>query len=398
MSILFYDDSPVFGGHEVMALLGVEAVLAKFTGPVHFLAAAANAKLCERVTALAAAHPQLTLEKLSYHSSKLEALRNRLQPSRVRDLALRLAQLGPALVVAIQGNIEHSSLALLAARRAAIPSTSYIPVPHTNAAMGARLGAVRDLLATPLCKLPDSFITITDEMARLLRLRGATAPIHIVYNGVDTCRFQPGDAANARRNLELPLDKILLGVIGRIEFRQKQQHLLVSAITRNPALLTSCHLVFAGEGPDVSTLQHLLRSNNIAASVLPWCDPAGLYHALDAVIIPSRYEGLPLVMLEALASGTAVLASDRDGMKDLLPAAWRFEPDNPAGLAAALSRFIQHGRPAPAVALVTRVRESMSMSSFRESFAATILSLASISPLMPRLSSWPQSDGLYCPP
>jgi len=54
MSLLFYDDSPVFGGHEVMALLGLEAVLADFPGPVRFLAAAANVKLCEKVAALAA--------------------------------------------------------------------------------------------------------------------------------------------------------------------------------------------------------------------------------------------------------------------------------------------------------------------------------------------------------
>jgi len=104
---------------------------------------------------------------------------------------------------------------------------------------------------------------------------------------------------------------------------------------------------------------------------------APLYQALDALVIPSRYEGLPLVMLEALASGTAVLASDRDGMKDLLPAAWRFEPNNPAALAATLTRFIQQGRPAPAAALVARVRGSMSLDAFRHAFAATIRRLVS---------------------
>ena len=196
MSLLFYDDSPVFGGHEVMALLGLEAVLAEFAEPLYFFAAAANAKLCGKVAALAASHPQLRLETLDFHSSKLEALRNRLQPSRVRRLARRFAQLQPSLVVAIQGNIEHSSLALLAARRAAIPSTSYIPVPHSNAAMGARLGMIRDVFASRLLQVPDSFITISDEMARLLRQRGASTPIHIVYNGVDTLRFQPGGAAD----------------------------------------------------------------------------------------------------------------------------------------------------------------------------------------------------------
>ncbi len=376
MSLVFYDDSPVFGGHEVMTLLGLEAVLAASPEPVHFLAAAANPKLCQALAALAARHPQLRLEPLAYHSSKLEAVRNQLQPSRCRRLARRLLDLEPALVVAIQGNIEHSSLALLAARRAAIPSTSYLPVPHSNAAMGARLGALRDVFASRLFQLPDSFITISDEMARLLRLRGATAPVHIVYNGVDTTRFQPGDPVAACQHLGLPPDKPRLGMIGRIEFRQKQQHLLVAAVAAEPALREACHLVFAGAGPDVAALHALIARHRIAATVLPWCDPAQLYQALDALVIPSRYEGLPLVMLEALASGTAVLASDRDGMKDLLPPAWRVEPNSHSALAAGLCRFLRDGCPKPAAALVARVRESMSLAAFGRTFATTVAALA----------------------
>ena len=376
MSILFYDDSPVFGGHEVMALLGVEAVLAEFPEPVHFLASRDNAKLCGKLAALATDHPQLRLEELTWHSSKFEALRNLLLPSRARTLARRFQQLRPSLVVAIQGNIEHSSLALHAARLAASPSTSYIPVPHSNADMGARLGALRDLFTARLFHLPDSFITITDEMAKLLQRRGATAPIHIVYNGVDTDRFQPGNALNACLELNLPPDKSRFGVIGRIEFRQKQQHLLIAAIAGNPALARSSHLVFAGDGPDTPALHALIHEHHLSATVLPWCDPARLYQALDALVIPSRYEGLPLVMLEALASGTAVLASDRDGMKDILPNHWRFDPDDPSSLASTLSRFINQGRPCPSEDLVSRVRDTMSLPAFRQAFAATILNLA----------------------
>ncbi len=372
MSILFYDDSPVFGGHEVMSLLGLEAVLTEFSGPVRFIASSANAKLCEKVAAIAAKHPQLTLELVGWHSSKLEALRNRLRPSRIRILADLFRQLSPSLVVAIQGNIEHSSLGLHAARRAGIRCVSYIPVPHSNAEMGARLGALRDLFCAHLFQLPNAFITITDEMARLLKQQGATAPIDIVYNGVDTQRFQPGDAKAACDELGLPFEKVRVGVIGRIEFRQKQQHLLVEAIAADPVLAASCHLVFAGDGPDIAVLQDIIRQHRLSGTVLPWCDPARLYQALDALVIPSRYEGLPLVMLEALASGTAVLGSDRDGMKDLLPGQWRFEPNSPAALSAALARFVESGRPAAASALISRVRETMSLESFNRSFSSTV--------------------------
>jgi glycosyltransferase involved in cell wall biosynthesis len=373
MSILFYDDSPVFGGHEVISLLGLEAVLTEFSGKVHFIAASANDKLCQKIAAIAEKYPQLTLEQVDWHSSKLEALRNQLQPSRIKVLADRFRQLNPALVVAIQGNIEHSSLALHAARRAGISCISYIPVPHSNAEMGARLGALRDLFCAHLFKLPDAFITITDEMAHLLKQQGAVAPIDIVYNGIDTNRFQNGDAKTACEELGLPFEKIRVGVIGRIEFRQKQQHLLVQAIAIEPSLAASCHLVFAGDGPDTSALQDIIHQNYLSATVLPWCDPARLYQALDVLVIPSRYEGLPLVMLEALASGTAVLGSDRDGMKDLLLKEWRFEPNSSKALSITLGKFIASDRPAPDSNLISRVRETMSIDSFNRSFSAAVL-------------------------
>jgi glycosyltransferase involved in cell wall biosynthesis len=375
MSLLFYDDSPVFGGHEVMALLGLEAVLADYQGPVHFLASAANEKLCEKVTALALTYPHLKLETLPYQSSKFEALRNQLKPARIRTLAARFREISPDLVIAIQGNIEHSSLSLHAARLAGISNTSYIPVPHSNAEMGARLGALRDLFAGRLFRLADSFITITDEMGRMLKLHGATAPIHIVYNGVDISRFHSG-SDDAAVQLGLPTDRKLIGMIGRIEFRQKQQHLLVQAVSADPQLTASCHLVFAGDGPDAAALSALIQQHQISATVLPWTDPAQLYRALDALVIPSRYEGLPLVMLEALASGTSVLASDRDGMKDLLPANWRFRPNDAKALAEILLRFVAADCPSPSEALISRVRGTMSLEQFKHSFSQTVLAQA----------------------
>lgn len=375
MSILFYDDSPVFGGHEVMSLAGVEAVLSSGGTRVDFVLTESNSVLRERVSKLADRFPNLRAHPVPWCSSKLEALRNRVTPSRIRTLSAALRDLNPSLVVAIQGNIEHSSLALHASRAAGIRCASYIPVPHSNAKMGAKLGSIRDWFCRDLFLLPDDFVTISDEMAALLRERGARAPIHIVYNGIDTERFKQGDTVNARRSLDLPHDKILVGVIGRVEFRQKQQHLLVEALAGDPALQSSCHLVFAGEGPDRANLAEIVSRLGVSATILPWCDPALVYQAIDALVIPSRYEGLPLVMLEALASGTTVLGSDRDGMKDLLPAERRFEPDNPAAIRTVLQRFIQEGKPPASEALVARVRETMSMSAFRQAFSSTLLSL-----------------------
>jgi glycosyltransferase involved in cell wall biosynthesis len=166
-------------------------------------------------------------------------------------------------------------------------------------------------------------------------------------------------------------------MVGRLELKQKQQHLLVQAVASDPALAAKCHLVFAGDGPDSEVLTGMIDAAGLSGKVtrLPWCDPAGLYPALDALVIPSRYEGLPLVMLEALASGIAVLGSDRDGMRDVLPAAWRFRPNDTASLAETLTRFIAAGTPPPDPALVTRVRTTMSLEAFSEAFCKALVEL-----------------------
>lgn len=372
MSILFYDDSPVFGGHEVMSLLGLEAVLRGSSETVYFFAASKNEKLCSELSRIQKDFPQLHIEEISWHSSKLEALRNRIFRSRFKILVKRFRKISPKLLVAVQGNIEHSSLSLLAAKKAGIRSLSYIPVPHSHEEMGAKLGRIRDRFCSYLFQVPDVFLTITEEMAKILRRQGATAPIEIVYNGVDTDRFQKREEKLACEELQLPKDLVRLGMIGRIEFRQKQQHLLVEALANHPNLSTSCHLVFAGDGPDAGRLRELLDQHQLSGTILPWCDPSKLYSALSALILPSRYEGLPLVMLEALASGTAVLGSDRDGMKDLLPSSCRFSADKPESIAEILTQFISVGCPEPDPSLVRRVRETMSLSSFQEGFLSCV--------------------------
>lgn len=374
MTLVFYDDSPVFGGHEVMTLLGLEGLLSRPDLHIRFFAF--SSKLLESLTSLALLHPhRLHVHPLERSSSKLEALRHHLQPRAIRRLASRFSALAPNLIVAVQGNIEHSSLALLAARRAGIPSLSYIPVPHSHTAMGARGGPLRDLFTRPLFQLPDAFLTITPEMERLLRLRGSTRPVRIAPNGIDTGRFQPGDPASARAALQLPPTTVpVLGIIGRIEFKQKGQDLLARAAASTPQLATA-HLVFAGEGPDSGKLTALLGKLGLTdrSTVLPWVDTARLYPALSALVIPSRFEGLPLVMLEALACGIPVFGTDRDGMRDVLPPEQRFPHGDCSALATLLARFVAAGCPPPPPDLVRHVRDHMNLDCFRQHFTQMLL-------------------------
>jgi glycosyltransferase involved in cell wall biosynthesis len=333
--IVCYDDNPDYGGHQVMACLAVEG-LAQSSGwhPV-FFCNSHNRRLNERLLEIQSATGNLDIHPTPFSTRKLQGVRNRFANASAGALALLLGQEQPDLILCIQGEIEDSSLALCAAERMYAPCISYIPVPHRMALMGAKLGALRDALNAYLFRKPDGWITISDSMKILLEERGATAPIEVVHNGIDLTRFAPCDKIAARRALGLPENKQLYGTIGRIEFNQKQQDFLVRTFSNHWKNDPTTHIVITGDGPDRAQLEALIAELGMQQQVtlLPWqADSSLVYNALDLLIIPSRFEGVPLVMLEALACGVPVIGSARDGMKDLLPPDWTFEAENGAAL------------------------------------------------------------------
>ena len=318
-----------------MACIAVEGFAKSAAWHPVFFCSTRNSRLNQRLKEIQTSTGNLEIRATPFATRKLQGLRNRFAKTSIGALALLLGQEKPDLILCIQGEIEDGSLALCAAERMSVPCISYIPVPHRMALMGAKLGAIRDALNVWLFKKPDGWITISDSMKILLEERGATSPIEVVHNGIDMSRFTPHDKAAARSALGLPKNKTIFGTIGRVEFNQKQQDFLVrtfsNAWKNNPLM----HLVIAGDGPDRGRLEALVGRLSLKEQItlLPWqADSALFYSALDLLVIPSRFEGVPLVMLEAIACGIPVIGSARDGMKDLLPVAWTFEPENDMAL------------------------------------------------------------------
>lgn len=114
-----------------------------------------------------------------------------------------------------------------------------ISIPETSSKfeMGAKLETLRDFSTPALFRTPDSFITISHEIARMLRSRGAICPIKAAYIGIDTDRFRPQSKKETRTALDLSREVPAFGVVGRFEFRQKQQHLLGQQRWRGRSLI-----------------------------------------------------------------------------------------------------------------------------------------------------------------
>ena len=129
-------------------------------------------------------------------------------------------------------------------------------------------------------------------------------------------------------------------------------------------------------GPDRPALETQIQQLDLQdrVTLLPWQDdPVPIYSALDLLLIPSRFEGVPLVMLEALCFGLPVIGSDRDGMRDLLPEAWRFEPENEAALAETFRRVTAEPQDQQIKLLSKKIREEMNILSFKSNFTASVL-------------------------
>ena len=284
-------------------------------------------------------------------------------------------------MLSLQGDIELSSLGILAARKNKIPAVSYIPVPHTLKTMRAKLGGLRDPFNAWLFRKPDSFITISEGMKDMLRERGARQPIEVVLNGFDPAKTEQRDPAEARARLNLPPGKRLVGMVGRLEFKQKRQDFLLECLAENYARMDDVHLVYVGSGPDGQGLKQRARDLGVTDSVsfIEWTDGlSDVYSALDLLCLPSRFEGVPLVMLEAMSVNVPIVASARDGMKEFLPPDWLFPPDDKHACAERILEIL--ARPQTDLLLANRERAltDFSMERFKKNFVAATRKLTGL--------------------
>jgi glycosyltransferase involved in cell wall biosynthesis len=163
--------------------------------------------------------------------------------------------------------------------------------------------------------------------AELGRAAGITGALVVVPNAVDTSLVLRDEAArSARRSLRTELgigDAPLAVCIGRLS-RQKGQDVLLQAWPAVRAAVPDARLALVGEGPDRPDLTALLSAG--AEMVGHRSDIGAWLAAADVVAVPSRYDTMPLTLLEALAVGRSVVVSDAPGVAEAIEGA-----DSPAG-------------------------------------------------------------------
>jgi teichuronic acid biosynthesis glycosyltransferase TuaC len=247
--------------------------------------------------------------------------------------------------------------AVALARRLGVPSVvmvggSDILVLGREAGRGRLIGQVLEDA--------DAIVTVSEDLKRALSRWALPADkVHVVYRGVDLTRFTPGSRDEARQRLGIGrrTGPILLWV-GHV-VPVKGLDVLVAACAK-AAARADFHLYLVGDGPLRATLQRdcaeLRLSDRVTfvgavshAALPDW------YRAADRMVMSSRSEGIPNVLLESVACGTAFIAPDIGGIPEIAdPLADRLvPPGNPDALAdaiveslAAPSRVERHVTPA----------------------------------------------------
>lgn len=192
------------------------------------------------------------------------------------------------------------------------------------------------------------------QMARVV---GDAAAVAYVSEETLRPRFPPGPGAFVTHysSIDLPESAVVaaprpapagapleIAFIGSLEGLHKGPDVLLDACARCVAAGIDLRLTVVGSGSSRGELEELATRLAIADRVrfegqLPAGEPIrAVLDRADLFVLPSLTEGLPRVVIEAMARGLPVLASDVGGIVELLPAEDRFPPRDPAALARAL--------------------------------------------------------------
>jgi glycosyltransferase involved in cell wall biosynthesis len=241
-----------------------------------------------------------------------------------RRISQIFQELSPDVVHINQQVAEDGLDLLLAARRSGIPFLSTIHIVHSATVLKARLGGLRDLVTSAVIRHANTIhITVAvsarnDLIARFGFLDAAQ--VRVVLNGVFFSKIKNDARDRTRGRWGVLPEEIVIGSVGRLE-AQKAPNFALEIMA---GLVNKGHpvrYIWIGDGPMRTAFQEQARNLGITGHVAVdgWRDDvAECLQGLDIFLLPSKFEGMPFALLEAMGAGLCCCVSDVDGMAEAI--------------------------------------------------------------------------------
>jgi glycosyltransferase involved in cell wall biosynthesis len=226
---------------------------------------------------------------------------------------LRLQALISGLIAARATRVVLSSNSWLLHRmvpelKAMHPQTAFLDIQHNDLAHGLIRGAVA--ASTSL----DRHIAVSRRVGEALAARGVPRErIAVVPNGIDTDLFSPQatDRRKARAALGIGEGTLLLAFVGR--FSEEKRVGAFAEVVARVRQAMPVRAIAVGEGEDEASLRARIAAEDLPIGIVPKMprpDLVGLYAAADLLVLTSVVEGMPMVVLEAMATGCPAAVTD----------------------------------------------------------------------------------------
>ncbi|MDR5740649.1 glycosyltransferase [Caballeronia sp. LZ016] len=332
MKVGIYCDSGINGGHEEMLKRFMLALVQSADiDALHIFVPRDNPALFRYVADLARDHRKVQTIALPYTAESIRGnLWAMLRMSRSTAAILRDLRLHKLLVA--QGTIVSGLAGLFAARLSGTRSVSYLPLVDDCPKTTRFIDKAKWLAKRGVYRMPNEYVTLNEHLRAKLRFLAPNARTMILENYVDS-RFGHSTLtrSDARAMLGLPDDgTTIIAHIGRVDFEHKRHDFLLESIERHAAAFKRAIVIIIGEGPDSGRLAAMVEASPLLSEcvrilgrktdVLPYIV------ASDTLVLPSAFEGVPLVMIESILAERPIVVARVSGLDAYLPNALLFSP------------------------------------------------------------------------
>jgi glycosyltransferase involved in cell wall biosynthesis len=263
------------------------------------------------------------------------------------ELARLIERLRPDVVLVNLPTVERGQTVVDAAELCAPrpPVWGFLHLTQPPSMIGAKFGRIRDFTVPRLIRRFDRLLTVSHSGAQEIARRYGIAVPDVVYPPTETFPRLVSriDRPRLRQAQGLP-DKFLVGLVGRVQIHHKGHDVALRIVRQLLDQGRNLHLVVVGDGPDRAAVQLMAERLGIqpAVSFLGWRNDLEVVMPLfDAIVMPSRYEGFPLVAVQAAVAHVPVVAYAVGGLTELLPADFTAPYGDERGLAAAVVAVLQ---------------------------------------------------------